>query len=522
MRIMLLAFLLVFSSVSRAQPYDFTTFGPRLSGDYQLSMSAFLPPDRLRLQEIRAQIPHLQSYEDFLDYIAERRPVLFENPVLIHDSGSLQYSDRERPRVILFGDGLMLAFAEDPRREERTVEVIAFDELSQGFQFAELQFGADGARFQDQPRNCQSCHGTTPKPLWDPYDFWPNAYGSAIARFGTVAEKNAYEKIRQQTPKQGIYQRLKWPVPTGNNNRGLDGIETFTQYVNQLQIFAALPRLQQQPGAFDQVVPALLGVLNHCAVDANDANAARKLAAFFPGVWQSRIQTEFAGWHQRVKEARRRLKSYQSNRYQKLFPNSPTLFAIDLERLAAETQTVAQFYFILDLAGVDARDFTLSQGPNPYFMSVPSNLDADLASNMALVAPDIFQRLSPKLVNANGGGYDFTWARFNCASLQTESLQQLQGMNPTAPANTGFRNAPTVFGECMSCHTINPAAQGAPPIPFDSSGQLRVWLQGSDGAGMKKILERIQKTGPGQMPPYRKLSREEQEQLRLNLEHIGS
>jgi mono/diheme cytochrome c family protein len=521
MRIMLFAVLLLYSSISWARPYDFTTFGPRMSPDYQLSLSAFLPPDRLSLQEIREQIPHLSTYDDFLNFIAKRRPILLENPVLIHDSGSLQYSDRERPRVILFGDGLMLAFAEDPRRENRTVEIIAFDEQAQGFQFAELRFGGEGARFQDQPRNCQSCHGTAPKPLWDPYDFWPNAYGSAIARFGTVAEKNDYEKIRLQTAKTGIYQHLKWPTLSGNN-RGLDGIESFTQYVNQLQIFAALPRLQQQTGAFDQVAPALLGVLNRCAVDADDAAAARKLAAFFPAAWQHRIQSEFAGWHVRVKEARRRLKSYQADRYQKLFPNSPTLFAIDHERLAGETQTVAQFYFILDLAGVDTRDFTLSQGPNPYFMSVPSNLDADLATNMALVASDIFQRLNPKLVNANGGGYDFVWARFNCASLQTESVQQLQGMQPTTASHAEFRNAPTVFGECMSCHAINPAAQGAPPIPFDSTGMLRAWLQGNNGAGKKKILDRIQRTGPGQMPPYRRLNSEELEQLRVNLDLIGS
>ncbi|MDQ3234729.1 MAG: hypothetical protein M3Q07_23230 [Pseudobdellovibrionaceae bacterium] len=515
---LLLVFIVLMSTILHADPQDFEVYGPRLTPNYAMDRSAFFPADRLRLQDIRSQLPRLQSYEAFLDYLAERRPSLFESSVLIHDTGSLQYADRERPRVILFGDGLMLAFAEDPRHDERTVEIIAFDDTTSEFQFAELQFAKGSSQFHDQPKQCASCHGSAPKPLWDPYDFWPNIYGSSIARFGTVAEKNAYEKIRLQPSKQGIYDRLNWSVPPGTNNRGLLGIEAFTQYVTQLQIFASLPRWKKQPGSFRQSVPALLAVLNHCAVDPNDGAAAQKLAAFFPDPWKNSILLNFAERHQRVKQDRQRLKTYQTSRYKQHFANSPTLFAVNHDRLGAETQTVAQFHMVLEMAGIDTRDFALSQGPNAFLLSVPSNLDADLATNLALVAPDIFQRLAPRLVPANP--YDYTWARFDCQSLKEESLMELQSLQP-ASLKAEMRPAPTVFGECISCHSINPGQTGAPPIPFDQTGDLRTWLQQGPTPGLQKILERIQKSGPGQMPPYRKLNREEQEQLRLNLERIG-
>jgi hypothetical protein len=260
-------------------------------------------------------------------------------------------------------------------------------------------------------------------------------------------------------------------------------------------------------------------VLNHCAVHANDATAAQKLSTYFPEAWQNLIISKFAGRHQRVRDERQRLKSYQVARYQDLFGNSQKLFTINHERLAPETQTIAQLFLVLELAGVDTRDFAMSQGPNAFLMSVPSNQDADLANNMALVAPDLFQRLSPKLMPASG--YDYSWARFDCQSLQTESLQQLHNVKP-APLKSEVKLAPTVFGECMSCHSVNPGPVGAPPIPFDRTGNLRAYLQRDQNSGMKKILERVQKAGPGQMPPYRKLSADEVEQLRLNLERIGS
>jgi hypothetical protein len=504
--------LLALSTLLEARPQDFTAFGPRLGADYRFDMSAFLPADRLTLQELQERVAGLQSYEEFLDFLDARRPSLFENPVFIHDSGSLQYADREHPRVILFGDGLMLAFAEDPRSDERAVEVIAFN--GKTFEFAELKFAQTGASFQKDPKNCQSCHGVNGKPLWDPYDFWPNAYGSAIARFKTDAEKKAYDAVRLNPTKKGIYARVQFPVPPANNNVGMDGIETFTQYVTQLQIFASLQRWQTE-ASFRPMVPALLAVLNQCAAYENDQDAARQLATFFPPAWKSVIEAGFPAWHQKVKGDRKRFIDYQVARYLKLFPTGKTLFPIDHERLAGETLTTAQFFFVLELAGVNTRDFAMSQGLNPYMLSVPSNLDFDLGTDFTLVAQDLFQKLKPAF--SNGGGYGYTWTVFDCRKLQDESLQQLQTVKVPAPSLPKFQPAPTVFGECMGCHSVDASKRGIPEIPFDRTGALRDYLKAENNAGLNKILERIGKTGAGQMPPYRQLSPVEKEQLNSNL-----
>jgi cytochrome c553 len=515
MRYIILA-LLALSNLLHARPADFTAFGPRLSQDYRFDMSAFLPADRLRLDEIQREMARLSSYEEFLDYLVARSPQLFENPVLIHDSGSLQYADKEYPRVILFGDGLMLAFAEEPGREERKVEVIAFN--GKDFEFAELKFAAAGSEYRAQPENCQSCHGKDLKPLWDPYDFWPNAYGSAIARFQTDAERKAYEALRLKSGKRGIYARIQWPVPPSNNNTGMDGIETFTQYVTQLQLFAVLQRWKEQYPAFSKVTPALLAVLNQCAANLNDKDAAQHLATFFPESWRGFIETNFPVWHQKVQAERKRFVDYQVARYQRLFPAGRVMFPMDHNRLADETLTNAQLYFVLELAGIPTRDLALSQGLNLFRLSVPSNLDFDLGTDLSLVSRELFQKLKPGF--SNGGGYGYTWAVFDCRKLQTESIQQLQNVTMAKPSATKFQPAPTVFGECMGCHSIEASKRGIPEIPFDRTGALRDYLKAGNHAGLDKILERIEKSGAGQMPPYRSLNAKEKELLKKNLESM--
>lgn len=158
----------------------------------------------------------------------------------------------------------------------------------------------------------------------------------------------------------------------------------------------------------------------------------------------------------------------------------------------------------------------MSQGLNPFILSVPSNLNFDLATDFALVAADLFQKLSPSLTN--GGGYGYSWAQFDCQSLEEESLQRLQNIKMVSTSLSKFKPAPTVLGECMNCHSIDADKRGIPSIPFDRTGSLRNYLQ---AGSLSKILERIQKTGPGQMPPYRSLSADEKDQLHRNLELIA-
>lgn len=263
------------------------------------------------------------------------------------------------------------------------------------------------------------------------------------------------------------------------------------------------------------MVPALLAVLNQCAALENDKDAARQLAGFFPASWKTVIEGNFPAFHQKVKTERKRFIDYQVARYQRSFPVGKILFPIDHERLAGETLTTAQFFFLLDLAGISHRDFAMSQGLNPYMLSVPSNLDYDLGTDFTLVAQDLFQKLKPSF--SNGGGYGYTWTVFDCRDLQSESLQRLQNVQPVEASAAKFQPAPTVFGECMGCHSIEARSRGIPEIPFDRTGALREYLKAENSAGLNRILERIEKTGAGRMPPYRSLNSTELNHLKSNL-----
>ena len=169
MRSLVLIGLIVWASIGFGKAFEFDHFGPRLDAAYRLQLEAFFPSDRLSLKELQSLSAAAMSYEQFLQKLQLRRPQLFEHYVLLHESGSLQFADRQHPRVLLFADGLILAFAEHPRQGERRVEAIELDPSSWRFQFAELRFPKEGdSSFQSNPHVCQSCHGQDQHPLWEP------------------------------------------------------------------------------------------------------------------------------------------------------------------------------------------------------------------------------------------------------------------------------------------------------------------------------------------------------------------
>ncbi len=505
-------FFLLVSTPLWAKPKDFQFYGPHMNASYQLSLANFLEANRLTLTELRTWIAESKSYEEFLDFLGERRPQLFQNYVLVHDTGSIQYADQERPRVILFGDGLMLAFAEDPRTPDRTVELIAFNETTWKFEFEEIRFKQSSSQWVHAPSHCQSCHGTSLKPLWEPYDFWPNIYGSSIARFGSAMEKAGYERLRLADKKEGIYRRLAWYLPPVNNNSGLPGIEAFTEYVTQLQLMVAMKSWQGP--RVKPFLPALLAVWNGCTQGADGSSSAALLEEYFPVSWQGKISAELSTLQKTTIQERDQFKAYQERRYQQLFPNVPRTFTVNHQRLADETQSASQAKILLREMGLDVRDLVLSQGANPYLLSVPSNTEADAATAMQVLAPELFQSLKPQLLQLDSSG--FGWARFNCDGLKTKSLDALKNLLPLS-LRKASKPAPTVFGECIRCHVLDHEKTGAPGLPFDRTRELTSYLKANGGEGLQKILSRIQTVGPGQMPPNRVLSEAEKADFITNM-----
>ncbi len=59
-----------------------------------------------------------------------------------------------------------------------TIESIIYDEASAKYKLFEIDFSQGFAQVQMNPSKCLSCHGESPKPLWESYPLWPGFYGS--------------------------------------------------------------------------------------------------------------------------------------------------------------------------------------------------------------------------------------------------------------------------------------------------------------------------------------------------------
>lgn len=124
-------------------------------------------------------------------------PQDFKNKyVMMYESKSLQGATDTHPRIIMFGGtgNLIIAFNSDPSQ----LEAIEFDWHSFKYKFQEFDVNSKTPSAIN-PKICTSCHlksGTSPnemRPNWNPYDFWPGAYGSNDDRL--KKEKNGFKGI---------------------------------------------------------------------------------------------------------------------------------------------------------------------------------------------------------------------------------------------------------------------------------------------------------------------------------------
>lgn len=516
LRIVWLMVLVGLASHSRLAARDFQDYALGLGDNYQVDLANLLPADRLRLAELRRWAADQPSYEAFLAELYQRRPQLFDQFVLVHDSGSLQYADLEHPRVILFGDGLFLAFAENPQTTRRRVEVIAFDRETRGFRFHEFRFSTGGVDEEVDPQTCQGCHGDPGKPLWNPYDFWPTVYGSAIARLGTVGERDAYLRLSRREPQAGIYQYLDLADPQG---RRLKPLEAMTQYVTQLHWLQLMEQWRVSRERLEPLIYSILGVLNGCVPslerDAMSAEWQRFLPDSLAASWAG---DAYAGY-QRMLAARRQFKDYLIARYEATFTDSRSIFSIDHDRLIDEARVMGQLAAILDRAGLSLAAMTMSQGQNPGFFGVPGNQAFDFLASMVFYDRELFTRLEPQVIQPSYSG--FAWPRFDCAVLAAESRAALSAWQPSVEEPKNLQRASPI-GPCIHCHVVATATSGAPPIPFDRSRQLAAWLSRGSPTGLARIKDRLTRSGPGRMPPQGGYSQAERESLRAIFEQLAA
>lgn len=471
----------------------------------QLVTVRIAPQGRLTIAEIETSLNQNTSYEEFLDYLGHRLPRLFEQFILVHDSGSLQPATKNQPRVILFADGLYLAFSEIPTPANRVVELIQFDPDKRRFSFHEISFG-ESLSINNSPETCAVCHGKDGRPIWNPYDFWPKIYGSHISRFGSEAEKAGYQKIEKaHHPSHSIMSRLKFPTIKSNYN---EVAETFNQYAGTMGMMRMIKGWKSHREVLRPFLLAVAGILNHCAISDNvDTQIARLKKLFHPDHWDY-LDQNLPAYYQETMEAHRQLKKNLSERYDHNFPNSPIIFDIDHNRLLHNVAVVSQLRLVMEGLGIFLQEDTLSSGENPYFMQVPSNFGAEALLGLFELDPQRMNEADPKF-----GKLSYHWASFSCQKLADKSAPHTRAGSLTRPKSYEYRGA-AVMGRCISCHATEEAAI---KIPFDRHHDLKTWLR---RGGLAKAFDRLDRTGPGKMPPDTFLLPEDIDAMKQVLQRI--
>lgn len=439
------------------------------------------------------------NYEQFLDYLFSQAPSLRGNFVILHRSQSLQIASLEHPRFLLFDGGSVFAFSEHPENGLPRLEMIEVDPENYQVNPREITFSPEGLEFNAKPTSCTACHGSPAKLLWDPYDFWPGAFGSAIGDARTEEEQAAYQSLRARAKTSSLLSRLKLFEKI---SLGTEGNTAFTQFVAMLNSGKWMTE-KFKGRDLSSIRYSLLGLMNYCFNAANSTfeDEAKKLIAFFPqGSLSPEAVQALNDIYQDTTLARKHMKDFQDRLYESSFPQGTPGRRIDHRRLENERVYISQFRWLMGLIGVDVSNLSGSFFGNDFFVSTPSNFGLDHMTSLYEVRPDLFQGLELK-PRPLAGIPNSSWLQMNCEELKAQSLKT----NPRFQTSTwrSFRQdepGRPALSRCAKCHTEGLSASRAPLIPFHNAARLADRLRDPNDGLAEKILFRIQTQGPGRMP----------------------
>jgi hypothetical protein len=504
----------------------------QISPNYQLSLDRLMTRDPLSLEQIGHLVASSENYDDFIKRLGLKAPELFENAVILHHSASLQHASFENPRVLLFGRGTVLGFSEDPNKKERVVELLAFNPSDSRFKPAEIEFlPGKKPTLKNNPKECGACHGLGDefRPLWQPYDVWPNAFGARAGVFfgikqdsGNRDEEKAYKRFIQNDSLTGIYASIAGRpslTPRFGKSLQLEGNTDFTQYISSFNFLKMMTILKNE---FKQDNPfryALLAGLNGCILnEKKPGHKGLSVEDFIPTSIISKMPLKHQDILSDTIQARKEMMERFISQYGHYFVGTNEDFSFT-QRLDFENGIIGNARFILENLGIEWSRFTLSMGENLYSMAVPTILSGELGTAFRAFSLDIFLELMPKIQIQDGGSKsEYTWAFFDCEKLAKKSREALTNSAITfrpLPAidkrTSGSGLAP--MARCVQCHAVK--KQG-PYIPFDDGVELQKWLR------QKKHLEKtITRIRSGSMPLDSQLSTEEREALELALRRLA-
>lgn len=479
-------------------------------------------------EEISSWKNEAKTYEEFLELLFRKAPHLQNQYILVHNSESQQFSSLQRPRVLLFGGGVSIALSDEPTQVKKRIEILETDPKTYEVKLREIVFDRDRIHFVKDPKSCQSCHGVPARPLWNPYDFWPNTYGSSIGRMGTREEAAAFSELLKFQNEVPSLRHLNLSIFLDSKN---ENVEAFTQFIHQINGGRWISQVLLKSQQFKAVSDLIIANWSFCSVNSfHGAQAAQSaLNEYLHLEDKDRDFERYDSIVSFVSTERKVFKDYLNSVFEEIFPNPTYIFRMDHSRLAGEIAQTSQFLRILDRFDISPRGVSSSLIGNPVIVSAPSNAYADFLTLLFELSPESFENIKWKEIEAGAGKY--SWLGVDCQSLKKLSASKrrltgetFQGRGPWPGSPSSYPER-SVVSRCASCHV--PGADGnqdpnllPPRISFQNSLSLRGQL--SSSSLKQKILRRIQAKGTtAQMPPGQPLSDSEIESLREYLENIS-
>jgi cytochrome c553 len=503
------------ASVVIADPTDVSQlFGPYLftvdAGMVNHRNGALPTVNSLKLSQIQEIYNESADYEDFLIRLNAKAAGVFERPALVHSSGSIQPSTLERPRVILHDAGLLMAFAEPAENAKRNVEILSYNPERGDYTAAEIIFEQGRKNFELNPGKCTVCHGNSLRPVWLPYDLWPQNYGSFAGFTSSDAEENAFTNFLKTSNQTGVYKFLS---KIRDDDGRIIGNDRVTLLVKGLNTHALLQDLKKVKTTLWPYRYALIAAAKGCSDPEDYEDESSPLNSFLPLALNNSASAQYSDVMANSVSVRLKKTTYLSQLYQSIF--NTTVRNISAEsRLDNESFTLGDLRYLLENMGFKYRSYQSSNGMFAYGISTPTNVGMDISTQMLELFPEVFAELKPRIQNLEGG---VTWATFSCKQLKAASLKEWQSVeqevqNLNWPQLKDNRQEVSTFGHCIRCHT---AESKGPAIPFDNRARLKTWLQ--DPAHYTKINDLIDS---GEMPKKYNLTMAEKASLKQVLSII--
>jgi len=437
---------------------------------------------------------------------------------LVHTSRSLQGASMDKPRTIVMTTqaGLTFTFTGDAEQTRgKVVEFNLFHPETRSYEFRELSFAQDRPELsQSNPPLCQGCHGQDPRPIWEPYPFWPGAFGecraggSSCDSRATVAQETAFYAHMSELPR---YRSL---VPFDQTSIGKSSPAGDYTHANfdLMRIFYVsnsqrLTRILQETPYYSAYKYAIAGALLCYGQDANAENflttylpqalANAHLQNFRPEYRHDSEPGAYLFWDY-LFESRGISTSAWPTQFGKLNSHSGTRYS------DGETPGSPKFY----------------SGNTRYMVYWLLQNDPDLATLIGGDYSTIEQETSglPESEFPIKLTYSFDINEAACKTLAATSQKVMsQLLATTSPekiitasqaGGDNIRPAGAILQECAGCHG---SGGSAPQIPFDDGKALTQQLR-EDATLLKRISTRLNSSDDSRvMPPGAPLSPAERE-----------